>query len=323
MNKITLNNKEYEIIDAKETITIPDCFVKDPNKIGSGHGEAKFYVGQTTDNTTLNFFDNFDVDINCVIKKEDLKKYLMDCEGEYMHPDQEYRNKDTMPEIYSKHATKVSMLEEDYLFFNIYRVDVKPPRIYINSSSKAYDLIREISLPNISYLAILKLRDESGKILYYFRPFIEYNIETLNTIEVNTIEDDDNITVSQKETIIKSRIGQGKYREKLLEECPFCPITMVNDERLLIASHIKPWIKSDNFEKTDPKNGFMFTPTYDKLFDRGFISFESDGTMLVSPWISPMNQKRLDIFDGKKIRSLPTEGREEYLYYHREFVFKK
>ncbi len=98
---------------------------------------------------------------------------------------------------------------------------------------------------------------------------------------------------------------------------------MVNDERLLIASHIKPWNKSDNFEKTDPKNGFMFTPTYDKLFDRGFISFESDGTMLVSPWISPMNQKRLNIFDGKKIKNLPTEGREKYLYYHRECVFKK
>ncbi len=44
MNKINLNNKDYEIIDAKETITIPDCFVKDPNKIGRGHGEAKFYV---------------------------------------------------------------------------------------------------------------------------------------------------------------------------------------------------------------------------------------------------------------------------------------
>ena len=26
---------------------------------------------------------------------------------------------------------------------------------------------------------------------------------------------------------------------------------------------------------------------------------------------------------SKKIRNLPTEGREEYLYYHREFVFKK
>ena len=69
MNRITLNNKKYEIIDTKEHITIPDCFVKDSNKIGSGHGEAKFYVGQETDNITLNFFDYFNVDINCVIKK--------------------------------------------------------------------------------------------------------------------------------------------------------------------------------------------------------------------------------------------------------------
>ena len=97
-----------------------------------------------------------------------MQKYLMDCEGEYMHPDQEYRNKDTMPEIYLEHVTKVSRLEEDYLFFDIYRVDVKPPRIYINSSSKAYDLIREISLPNISYLAILKLRDENEETIYEF-----------------------------------------------------------------------------------------------------------------------------------------------------------
>ena len=52
-------------------------------------------------------------------------------------------------------------------------------------------------------------------------------------------------------------------------------------------------------------------------------SFEDDGTMIVSPWLSPMNQKRLDIFNGKKIRTLPTEGREDYLLYHREFVFKK
>ena len=283
MNKITLNNKEYEIIDAKETITIPDCFVKDPNKIGRGHGEAKLYVGQTTDGSTLEFFNNFENNIKCVIKKDDLQTYLLDCENEYMHPDQEYRNKNKMPEIFLNHSTKVSRLEKEYLYFDIYKVNVNPPRIYINSTSEAYDLIREISLPNISYVAILKLKDDEGNLLYYFRPFIEYNVDTLHQEEITIIEEDDNIPTSERESIIKSRVGQGKYREKLLDECPFCPITMVNDERILIASHIKPWVKSNNFEKTDSKNGFMFTPTYDKLFDRGFISFEDDGTMLVSP----------------------------------------
>lgn len=42
----------------------------------------------------------------------------------------------------------------------------------------------------------------------------------------------------------------------------------VSDDRLLIASHIKPWAASDEKEKIDPKNGFMFTPTFDFLFDR-------------------------------------------------------
>lgn len=322
MNSFKLNGKDYEVIDTKETITIPDCFVKDPNKIGSGHGEAKLYVGQTTDESTLEFFDEFPRNLRCVVKKEDLQTYLLDCENEYLHPDQEYRNKDKMPEIFVDHTTKVSRLENDYLYFEIYRVDVNPPRIYINSRDETYDLIREISLPNISYLSILKLKDKNGNILYYFRPFIEYNIDAVRE-EVVEIVEDENITTSERESIIKSRIGQGKYREKLLEECPYCPITMVNDERLLIASHIKPWVKSNNEEKVDPKNGFMFTPTYDKLFDRGFISFEDDGTMLVSPWLSPMNQKRLDVFNGKKIKTLPTKGRENYLLYHRENVFKK
>ena len=53
-----------------------------------------------------------------------------------------------------------------------------------------------------------------------------------------------------KHHIVRARVGQGEYRTKLLGECPFCPITLVTDDRLLIASHIKPWIKSDNKEKT-------------------------------------------------------------------------
>ena len=91
----------------------------------------------------------------------------------------------------------------------------------------------------------------------------------------------------------------------------FCPITDVNDERLLVASHIKPWAKCSDKEKIDPNNGFMFTPTYDKLFDRGFISFDDNKRMLVSPWISPMNQKRLNIYEGKKLTNYNLMKREK------------
>lgn len=316
MDKVLIDNKEYEVIDALEYITIPDCFVKRTNKIGSGNGEAKLYVGQV--NNALNFFDSFNR--KCILKKEDLISYMTDSEGEYLNPEQEYIHKNEMPLLFKKNLEYINNIDKNIIEFEIFRAEVKPPRVYINSESEAYDLIRQISLPNISYISILKLKKED-EIIYYFRPFVDYKNEKDELFTIEKIEKE-NISSKEKENIIKSRIGQGKYREKLLIECPYCPITLVSDERLLIASHIKPWNKSNNEEKIDPKNGFMFTPTYDKLFDRGFISFDNEGIMIVSPWISPMNQKKLNIYSGKKI-NLPLEGRKEYLCYHREFVFKK
>ena len=131
------------------------------------------------------------------------------------------------------------------------------------------------------------------------------------------------IPEQEKEMLIKSRIGQGKYRENLLKECPYCPFTLIDDKRLLVASHIKPWSKSDNCEKIDSKNGFIFTPTYDKLFDRGFITFDDSKKLIVLPWLSPMNQKRLGIYSGMLIEKLNLSNkRKEYLKYHRKNIFK-
>ena len=131
------------------------------------------------------------------------------------------------------------------------------------------------------------------------------------------------LPATEKEVLTRARVGQGLYRERLLEECPFCPFTLVNDERLLVASHIKPWRRSNNTEKVDPKNGFALTPTFDALFDKGFITFNDDKTLVVSPWLSPMNQKRLGVYTGKVIDKLPLDAqRMVYLDYHRKYVFK-
>lgn len=111
--------------------------------------------------------------------------------------------------------------------------------------------------------------------------------------------------------------------EDLLALCPFCPLTLVSDDRLLIASHIKPWSKSDNREKIDPFNGFMFTPTIDRLFDRGFLSFTDDKRTILSPFLSKMTYSKLGVSDNKKILHLPIEGREKYLEYHREIILRK
>jgi len=133
-----------------------------------------------------------------------------------------------------------------------------------------------------------------------------------------------NVEPKSKNGDIKdARLGQGKYREQMLEECPFCPITMINDERLLIASHAKPWAVSTDKEKVDPKNGLILSPLFDKLFDKGFITFTDDKYMKLSNWITPQNYKRMGLKDNTYIQMLPLDKeRCKYLAYHRDSVFK-
>lgn len=320
--KIQINEQAYEVIDAKEYMTIPDCFVTRANKIGSGNGEAKFYVGNEN-KETLTFFDDFKR--KCFFLKSDFMKYLEDAKLEYIRPEQNYLHRRDLPRKWNDRMWKIASIKDEIIQFSIYRVNVKPPRVYINSEDNAYSLLREITLPQISYLSALKLKSKKGEIVYYFRVFLDYygkdNHPSIINKEVEEIELK-KIKPTEKIALIKARIGQGEYREGLLMESPVCLITGVTDERLLIASHIKPWSKSTDKEKLDPKNGFTLTPTYDALFDKGFVSFENDGTMLISPWISPLNQKKLNLSPRKKY-IFTLNGREEYLKYHRDEIFKK
>lgn len=325
MPNIIILEKKYEILDTKEYITLADSFLL--NKIGQGHGEAKLYVGNESDEL-FSFWGNFDG--KCFLLKSDCIKFMQDAEDEYKNPQQQYIKKDKMPQIYNDNIQLINSYNNEMLYFQIYRSEITPPRVYINSNSDIYTLIRQLGLPNISYLSINKLKNlVTNEIVYYFKQFIDYHIETQSIsidekTEQEKIESSEDISSKKKEQLIQSRVGQGEYRKKLLEDCMFCPITDVNDERLLVASHIKPWAKCNDVEKIDPNNGFMFTPTYDKLFDRGFISFDDDKRMLVSPWISPMNQKRLNIYEGKKVEKLQlNDKRKQYLIYHRENIFKK
>jgi predicted restriction endonuclease len=62
-----------------------------------------------------------------------------------------------------------------------------------------------------------------------------------------------------------------------------CRITGVTNPIHLRASHCKPWRDSNNDERLNGENGLLLTPTMDHLFDRGFISFEDSGVLIVSP----------------------------------------
>ena len=173
----------------------------------------------------------------------------------------------------------------------------------------------------------MKLSAADGEIVFYCRLFHDY-LDQFGQIDHPAVDCDfDNIAkknsilINENTATSRARLGQARYRKALLEQCPFCPITKVGDDRMLIASHIKPYSKSNADERYDPKNGFMFTPTIDYLFDQGFISFEDNKKILISQWLSKPTVSRLGLKDQTTYPMLPTEGREKYLSYHREFVF--
>jgi len=321
---IQLLNEPFKVLDTKEKITIADSFVVRQNKIGGGNGEAKLYIGQENQETR-DFFGIYGFGIKCFLLKKDLLKYLEQTKQEYLNPEQPYLNREILPNLWNERLKKVSELPERIEFEVTEQTQIDGPRIYIKSNDKAYKLIRELSLPNITYISAVKLLDNNGKVFYYFRLFADYfgDVQHPYTIEKEQQEIDELENTEEKKVLSRARIGQGKYREELLKLCPFCPITLVSDDRMLIASHIKPWAKSNDFEKTDPLNGFMLSPTFDFMFDRGFLSFTDDKKSILSPFLSKMTYSKLGISDGKTFSHLPVDGRKKYLEYHRTELLKR
>ena len=123
----------------------------------------------------------------------------------------------------------------------------------------------------------------------------------------------------------KARVGHSNiYCRNLEMTMSSCPITKISDISLLRHSHIKPWSVSTDEEKLDGYNGLLLEYGYDMLFDRGWITFENDGTLLISPKIP---KELLNLYwllkHGEKYNIYNKSGkRSKYLEYHREHVYK-
>jgi hypothetical protein len=126
---------------------------------------------------------------------------------------------------------------------------------------------------------------------------------------------------TERNAVVKSRIGQGIFRELLIQHWGACSVTGMNFVPILRASHIKPWSVSSNEERLDPENGLLLTPNLDVAFDRGFISFSDDGDILISSELSVEIQTDLGIHLSMKLSKI-SNGNRKYLNHHRNSVFK-
>lgn len=123
---------------------------------------------------------------------------------------------------------------------------------------------------------------------------------------------------TERESVIKARIGQGIFRKELIELWGgACAVTGVRLPNLLRASHIKPWRFSTNPERTNRYNGLLLLPQYDHLFDKGFISFDDDGNILTSRALGRISPSQLGINKSDRLRSL-SDSHLDFLRYHRK-----
>ena len=288
----------------------------------------------------------------CFFSKGDFIKYLNDSKIEYIHQEQKYRENLYLENKWEKSMKRLMDLSDDNLFFSIRNIsDLKTKelnRMYIKSlinpsvSNRTYelawDLFVDIVLPLVTYISIIKIKpiqqgNLKNKVYFYFKPILDFNFRMskhpkFNKGLIKKIEEQSELNVEQKKNLKNARKGQGKFKKNVHEYMPQCPFTMVSDERLLVASHIKPWadcVKENKYnEAIDKLNGISLTPSYDRLFDRGYISFTNEGELLCGSVISNYSLSRLNIDKSstKKMKIIP-EGREEYLEYHRKVLFDK
>lgn len=147
--------------------------------------------------------------------------------------------------------------------------------------------------------------------------FIEWEKHLREEVEADTT-----IPETERKSLVNSRIGQGKFKDNVKKIEKHCRVTKVDRLEHLRASHLKPWRDSNNTERLDGENGLLLTPSIDHLFDRGFISFENNGDLLISPVSHKESLIRMGVqIDTKQNVGGFTEGQKTFLDYHRESVF--
>ncbi len=132
------------------------------------------------------------------------------------------------------------------------------------------------------------------------------------------------LPATETEETVKQRVGQDVYREALMNYWKgACAVTNSTIPEILRASHAKPWKGcSSAEERLDVYNGFLLSANLDALFDKGLITFDDDGNIMLSSQLNESNLKRVGIYPDMRLRWIDAHHLP-YLQYHREHVWKK
>ncbi|MFD1781630.1 HNH endonuclease [Fredinandcohnia salidurans] len=78
---------------------------------------------------------------------------------------------------------------------------------------------------------------------------------------------------------------------------------------------------SDHQERLDVDNGLLLCPNHDALFDKGFISFDENGRIIISKILDDTLKVFLNINNSLQITM--NESQVHYMKWHRENRFQE
>jgi hypothetical protein len=116
------------------------------------------------------------------------------------------------------------------------------------------------------------------------------------------------------------RKGQATFRRRLVKSVGQCEATMSQYVFATDACHIKPHNICNEDEAIDPNNALLLLASIHRAFDKGFVSFDDDGKILISSSFDSWDRQCFGITGNERIR-MPGK-RPEYMKYHRENIFK-
>jgi len=139
--------------------------------------------------------------------------------------------------------------------------------------------------------------------------------------ELQQVQLSSTLDETEREAVVLARRGQGIFKQRVMQIERACRITGVTHEEHLRASHCKPWRDATNEERLNGENGLLLTPTVDHLFDCGFIGFEDNGDVIVSPVAHCESLVRMGL-DPRQPRNVGSfvSGQRRFLEFHRENV---
>lgn len=240
-----------------------------------------------------------------------LEKY-MDLQADFYHYMVEFGG--IAKKTSCDYVTRMKFLAHDY------SLDETLTQEKIDEILRQEDLKRQERTVYTSKKSLSDFRAGLNKFLAFVNSDYHKRMEDSILTEIKAVENDNNIKATEKDSIVKSRIGQGIFRNNLIEYWHGCAISQCPFTWMLIASHIKPWRDADNQERLDTYNGLLLLPNYDKLFDLGYISFTQTGKIMYSRLLDKFDREAIGLTSDLHLVKLENQHLK-YLKYHNENCF--